>query len=261
MDVSDINPFVEIFIQPSYGLNKCWIVSKLMIGFESAEIYAARSPTGLPGSWEDINEDPYVAGAIIEDDLQYFHSDFTPTHYRLVAVLEGVSYISPVAATYGRLNHKEFVQLRHMLKMELRRMTHEGGMEMLHITPRRSGPVTSGNFDPNTLQLVNTKIEGDNGISLDGNIAPYGYYPAVKTWVQKTSASARVDNVEKLKLRLLPFPQPLANDILVHRPTDQRFVVTAPVSAFLHKGFAPLAFETDAELLPRTDPRYRLTLL
>jgi len=255
------NPFIEVFVQPSYGLGKCWIVSKIQAGFETAKIYAARSPTGTPGSWVDVNTEPFLAGAIIEDDFGTTNHDMTPMHYRLVAVMEDGNYVSPVAATYGRLSEKEFVQLRFLLRSDFRRMRLEGGVEMLHLVPRRSGPVTSANFDPDTLQLVNSKMEGANGISLNGNVAPYGYYPPIKTWVQKMSAGSRIEGVEKWKLRMLPFPQPMADDVLVHPATDQRFVVTSPVSAFLYKGFAPLAFETEATLLPRADDRYKLTLL
>ena len=268
--MSDSSPFIDAFVQPSFGLKRCWIVYTLQQGFEDGEIYVARSSTGTPDSWVDVNEIPFRPGDIIEDDENWQGRTFAAAYYRIVLVHQGKDYISPVISTFGRLSRMEYFGVRQILANSLLELKVASGLEILHIIPKTSGQVAQGIFDPDTLQRISAEACAAAGISLDQS-APYGYHTPVRSWMRIASAARRQEEIsqtglpsattERVAVQLLAFPTPHVGDVLVHAASDRRYVITGDIAMDAYRGLAPVGFNVTAELLPRSDPRYRLTLL
>lgn len=268
MAASAEQPFLDVFVQPSYGQAKCWLVYRIAAGYEDCGVYAARSSTGLDDSWENVNELPAATDQIIEDDEDWRGFMFNPVYYKLVLVRSSEEFWeSPVVSSFGRLSKDEYYDVRAMLDNELLSMRVEGGIRMLHLAPSTRGTL-GPNYDPDTLQKLNSEACIKQGISLKHG-APYGYHTPVETWVRVLSPIQRKVEAqegnqgsarETLTLRLPAFPVPGKDHVLVNTTTDQRYVLLGSLNVFAYKGIAILAVEGEAELIPRTDPRYRLTL-
>lgn len=262
-------PFLDIWVQPSWWTGKAWIVYKLKDGYENSGVWLSVSPTGVDGTWEDVNtEEAFPASGIIEHDTAAPGSPFRPLYYQLFLERpDGTSFESPVVATYGRLTRAQFMSLRVVLSNRLRELRHGSGTLMQLLSPRRKGVVDPKKYDPQTHQQLTVPCKTGE-ISLQAS-APFGYQPPVQILVQKVSPGQRnasqggeapVQADEKFTFSLPVFPIPLEGDLLVEPATDRRYVIDGNITAYQFSGVAYTGFDVTATLLRRNDERYALTL-
>ena len=145
-------------------------------------------------------------------------------------------------------------------------MKSRNGLQILHYLPLLEGEKNPAYDDLTGQQLIADCPEDDSyGLPYKG-----GYGPPVRTWLElyqigpekysdKTDGKG-ADTTYDVRARMLAFPKPMTNHLVIHPPTDNRYVVGEIVQPYLFKGLFPVAYDVTLKLLRRNDPRYRVVV-
>jgi hypothetical protein len=255
--------FTSIHIQPSYGKFTA-LVTWTTTHPADTEYHLFRSPDGV-GDWTRVNVDP-IEDTIYEDTSFKFSSRTEIPHYRLLAVLPGGEEIdSPIVGTFDTLRNKyEFAAVRHMMREEYQD-AHVDGMAVLHYTELTKGvPAPDRNDVGHKLPSCGTENESYGRAFVGGFrpplstcIRPVDVGPIVK---QTRNGGYGMFDQHKMMVRMLAYPRPQAGDLLVHVPTDNRWVITPIIKPAAFRGIFPVAYTAQVELLDREAPEYRVPL-
>jgi hypothetical protein len=63
-----------------------------------------------------------------------------------------------------------------------------------------------------------------------------------------------------VRFRIPPFPKPEADMLIILPHSDDRYIISEQATPFEFKGVYPVAYEVQAQLLSRSDPRYKLPI-
>ena len=270
-----MNPFVNVQVQPAYGKRTAFVTWVLQAGFDQGDIYVYRSPNGV-SDWTLLNEDPVRGLNHFEDAVFVVENRIQLTHYRLVLELNGQEYLSPVIGMLGKLTRNDYAGARLMMSLELQRMRKGNGIQMLLFIPLTTGVPGPGVEDPRTNQQFNVATPSPDA-DCYGQRFVGGFAKPVSTWVElmdigvldiKEDARDNDNEDEQtLAARVLAFPRPRRDYMLVHVETDNRYVIggaegqdSGIVKPYYFKGVVPIAYDVKMQLLMRSDPRYRVPI-
>lgn len=263
-----MNPFIDVTVQPSYGERRVlisWIVAS---GYEDLKFYVFRSMNNGAPPWKALY-DKAISGTSCEDDAFLVKNIMQLVYYQVVGVRGEDKFYSNPIGLFDKLSRSEYGAVHRIMQLEHKRM-HSGrlgnGVSVYHFLPLVEGVPNSG-YDPETGQkLIMNCVDNDGyGLPFKG-----GYSPPIKTWVEFGPAGTEVNAMREdgqgagmlceVQARMLAFPKPMLNHLIVHPATDNRYVVKEQVRPFLFRGIVPVAYAVVLELLQRSDSRYNVPL-
>ena len=245
---------------PSYGQGSALLTWTLDPSCQDVEVHVCRSDTGLP-PWTDLSLDdsPVGSGQYLDRQLPQSGSKISTIHYQLVLRRGSDIAVSASLAFYEPTSFRDFGMLRRSLWEEAMQARHKGGVLMLHYVPLRRGE-RNPNFDEASgQQLCCTDAQGFGQPFLGGFTKPVGTWVRLGREVRKQSTDETGNNIEVIELdaRLLAFPRPEREHLLVQPDTDERYVIGEVTASYKYRGRWPIAYATS--LLPlrkRGDARY-----
>lgn len=262
----DTNPFIDIVVQPSHGSRKLLISWTVAQGFEDMKFYIFRSVNNGAPPWKAISTTP-ISGTSFEDDKYIVNNRMRKVFYRLVGIDDdGTEYKSPIISSYDKLKKGEFGHVQKMMYQEYLRMHSGNGLQAFHYLPLAEGEVNPA-YDKETGQKLIADCPDDEsyGLKYKG-----GYGPPVQTWIELNRIGPEQNNERadgqgsdttySVTARMLAFPKPMTNHLIVHPTTDNRYVVDSVVQPYLFKGLISIAYDVNLKLLRRSDPRYRVSV-
>lgn len=260
--------FTSIQIWPAYGSRSAALTWTASEELDGAVYHVFRSPDGA-GGWEICNTAPINALTYIDTNFR-FQSRTRVPHYRVLAVLPDTSTVeSPAIGLFDTLRKSEYGFVAAAMKREYLH-ARLGGFSVFHYQAKTKGTL-AGNTDPDTGQAVEIcpdtidPAEDSFGREYEGGfrdpfytvILPQVVGPIVR--VDKKDGIGVLDQ-NKLYVRMMAFPRPQTRDLIVHAPTDDRWLVTDVVKPFSFRGIYPVAYDVQLELLERDAPEYRVPL-
>ncbi len=257
-----VEPWYNLRIQPYIGERLAVISWEAPTPYNDAQYFIARSASGTPDSWVNLNPDTPITNGLdwFADDTLPFPAPGSTFYYKIRCHYRGRKFNSPAIELFASIPRHEYGQVAQMLQDEWVAMRIGGGIPAWHCIPLSSGE-PAANRDPQTGLQTGAPCGDSYGLPFAG-----GYGPPLETRVRILSSGpiSETDREEGMgtdkkypvKLRLMAFPRPRRGHMLVC-PGDQRFVLGEKMEPFFLKGLVPVAWEAEAELLDATDDRYR----
>jgi hypothetical protein len=266
-----LNPFLTFEILPAYGRIEAVIRWQLAAGL-TGDVYFYRSESGLPGTWTLLNPDaPFstVSGEFM--DTTPVVQEFVFVYYRGVFDPGGAPDTwlkGPAIRASDQYERSEYMLAREVLRREYDFMRVHEGLQCFHLVPKEKGtPATA--TDPETGQVLGQGCpeEDDQGFN-----TPWagGYYPPVQTWSMIMSMGPKdhkpredamgQDPEADIMLRLLAFPKPGLEHIIVFPKSDRRYLIAEPITPYYLRGNLPLVWEVPAKRMSSTDMRHKLVM-
>ncbi len=228
------------------------------------KVYVLRSVHNGAPPWVALTNSA-VSGQSFEDDAFIVDNRMQVTHYRLVGVdADNKRYDSPIVGMFDKLTRAEYGGVHKIIKMEYTRMRAGNGLQAFHYLPLVEGE-ENPNYDTETGQQLIATCPDDGSYGL-----PYlgGYGPPVQTWIELMQIGPEInvdkqdgkgaDSTYNVRARMLAFPKPMINHLIVHPTTDNRYAVGERVQPYLFKGLIPISYDVELRLLNRNDQRYKV---
>jgi len=269
-----MNPFVSVNVQPAYGSKEVLISWQVLPGYEDAMFFLYRSMSG-EAPWELLNltndegEALALEGASYVDEEYVVENRVTNAYYRMLMITEEAEeFESPIVSMFGKLTRRQWGGCCKILQRERLRMCTGNGIEVLHYIPLASGEVNP-HFDPDTGQHLTAECP-DEADSSYGLKYVGGYGPPVKTWIEFKDVGPIVmqdrddgsghDDPLNVQARMLAHPRPRRGHLIIHPPSDNRYVVGETIKGWYFRGIVSIAYDTTLHLLRRNDSRYRVPI-
>lgn len=266
-----MNPFISLNIQPSYGSSEVLVSWQVLPGYTDGMFFLYRSLTG-EAPWKLLNEVSdgealAVNGTSFVDTEFIIENRVTDAHYRMLLRMEdGTEYESPIVSMFGRLTRRQWGGTCKMLGREYKRMSSGNGIEVLHYIPLNSGELNP-NYDPDTGQHLSPDCLNDPsdsyGLKYQG-----GYATPIKTYIEFADVGPMVfqdredgmghDDPVRVQARMLAHPRPNRGHLIVHPPSDNRYVVGDTIKGYYFRGLVAIRYDVTLHLLRRNDARYRV---
>jgi hypothetical protein len=260
--------FSSISVQPTYGRSAALITWTVSSSRVAGQVYVYRSPTGV-SEWSLLN----LAAPVPVQNGCYVDDAFAPTdrnaapHYRLVLLTpEGEKRPSVPIGVFEQLTRQEKVGVWRILAQEYGRMRHNG-VPIFFFYPLYQGK-PAPNFDPTTGQKMGVDLCRGLSPEEDSYGMPFigGFQDPIQSRMEILNTGGidlgvppegKSDVVQKT-VRLLAWPRPRQDCMIVQPTTDDRYVLGERAEAFAFRGIYPIAYHVPLVLLPRNDPRYRV---
>lgn len=263
-----MNPFTSVVVQPMYGVRRMLIRWTVAQPYEELGLLVYRSiDGGVTYTLLNPNADLlFRVDEFLDPDIPVA-SKLTDLFYRIGVEQNGEILSSPPVAPFGDLHRAELTITHRIITAEYEKLSRETGIAMLHFVPKASG-------EPNPYRDLDTGAMVGQECRLD-EVQSYGlpfvggYAPPVHTWVkfgpQKLEELQQGDSAVTVERRIAPvrmlcWPRPRLDHLLVNPVTDERWGVGPVVVPYLFKGIAVVAYDATLHLLNRTDTRYRLDI-
>lgn len=264
--------FRNLRIIPHHGTRTAVVQWELPASATGGAVIVAWSETGLPGTWVVRNPQAPVAALVgtYSDTSFIINNGQVVGYYKLLLTLGGEEFFSAPIGIYGAMDREDYGIAHMIIQSEYEEMRGGNGYPIWHLVPMSSGTLT-GNADPDTGEVVGPECPG-TPLADSGYGTPYvgGYHRPVLTWLRvinekrdslSDSASGNgTHQTQVMSVRLLNFPKPLRGHVLVDPMTDRRWIVSDNIQGFSHRAIYPVAYEVDVELIPQSDPVYRLVM-
>jgi len=273
----NMRAFASFHVQPSYGNMKSAISWTLQGGEPGDTMLLFRSVTGGNAPWVQIGSVPARQGFYVDDISVTRENTAQKIYYRgCVVSRDGTETDGPVVTFLSALTPHEVKQVIRLLRNELRIMSgtcrggcaaRGAGIPVAMFAPLESG-TPSANYNAVTRQFAGTTAKQD-GVA-DSYGMPYvgGFGPQLNTWMrfiqdaeEKHDGTAEQPGDRQgrvVRARMLAFPRPASDYMVVQPESDDRFIIGAKVDPYAFKGILPFAYEADLVRLERSDARYRL---
>ena len=181
----------------------------------------------------------------------------------MILIKDGQTHESPIASAFDQMTRSEYGAAKQIIHYEYLRMSRGNGVRVLHYLPLVEGELNP-DYDPETGQNVIATCPDDDsyGLKFKG-----GFGPPLQTWAEflQINESLSINNEDMgmtdsviVRARLMAFPKPLRNHLIVHPTTDNRYVVGDEIKGSYFKGFVAVSYDVELTLLTRSDPRYRV---
>lgn len=260
--------FRNIRIYPDHGTRSAVVTWEIEAGVDPGDVFVAFSEYGTPGSWKLLNGDAPVPSALgmFSDDNLVINSGLVDGFYRLLlTTTANVDHFSEPVQIMGDLTPREYGIVRAVIHQEYTQMRVTNGFPVWHCIPRAHGD-PSDTVDPDTgkmegLDCDNSSDDASYGLPFKG-----GFYTPVLTWMRiDRHAEGLKDDPEKFSpgeinksaARLMAFPRPARNHMLVDPTTGSRWLVSDEIKPYRLRGVTAVAYEVTLEFLQQSDVRYK----
>jgi hypothetical protein len=231
-------------------------------------VFIYRSLTGS-GGWEILNEASPVDARIGSfTDTTYRQKSYNETvHYRaLLQTPDGKLIPSEPVGVLEDLTRMEKSGIALMIQEEYRVMRQQGVPVLLYF-PLYTG-VTAPGYDPHSKQAaVFEAAPADPALDNYGQPFVGGFQTPLRTRIildginpglTAKDPARKISGPVKRSARMMAFPRPRADCLIVMPRTDERFIIGDSVMPLSFKGVYPVAYKTELEALPKSDARYRV---
>jgi hypothetical protein len=253
----------DLRIYPSYGRNSAnvvWMLDPAVVN--TASVYVFRSKDGASG-WELLNHVPVIGQEEYLDTTFSIRVKAEIPHYRILVIEEnGTEHASPTVGLFNRIRRHEYGVIAKILRLEWQQ-AQQDGLKILHYIPLTRGEPCPG-FDEETNQELGGCPENCYGQRYVGGFGrPYltwaRFFQPTTIKRDERQGLGELENA-RTQARLLAFPRPQKDHLLVNFETDDRYAVTEKIQGGFFRGNIPVAFSVELELLNRNDPRYKVPL-
>ena len=260
-------PFIDIQIQPSYGKNTCVVFWRVKPEYTNGNFFVYRSYDGKR-NWVLLNEEPVNGRSFFEDTNFVVDNRVDSVFYRILLERgESEEYDSPVKGLFDDMTRAEYGGVHAMMKQEYLSMSRGNGVKALYLIPKDNGAIASG-VDVDTFQepVFPSAIDASQGFSTE---YAGGFACAFSTWVSLSDLNSQtmgredglgLDDKVSVAARLLAFPSPGFNHLIITPSNDNRYVIGESTKTFYFKGIYPIAHTVTLQLLKRNDPRYKIDI-
>lgn len=262
-----MNAFRNIRIYPSHGTRSALVTWEVDEAAGHGDVYAAFSATGTKGTWRPVNPNDPVPSAIgmLQDKNLVMDGGTKDGFYRLLLIdAAGGEHFSAPIQILGDLTVREHGIVRAALHQEYTQMRVTNGFPIWHCIPRAHG-TPAATVDPDTGaqgggECATPEDEKSYGMAFQG-----GFYPPVLSWMRVLKHSeALQDDPEDLSpneihstaVRMMAFPRPARNHMIVNPSTDERYLVSDEVKPMRFRGIIAIAYLATLEFLGQSDERY-----
>lgn len=267
------NVFTALSVQPSYGDLKAVVSWNVLPQYINGKVFVYRSFNGS-APWELVHEDgTYANIGFYEDDIAgLVDRAIVDIWYRLlleVPTLDGNSkeFDSPIISIFKKLDRRDHFIIRHIMRQELEDMRKGNGTRVLMYPPLMQG-TPSALFDPSTRQMLIANGTEPDGTDSYGMPFVGGFAPPIETYVKFTqigtvntdrneSGNGR-DELQPIKARMLAFPKPNPEYLVVEPSTDKRYIIGDAITGHLFKGIVPVIYDVTLQAIPKRDAKYRV---
>ena len=207
-----------------------------------------------------------VNGFFAIDPSQRIHGKFQWTHYRIVMTTVNGIYASKPQHAMGDLSKRDWLRAREILRMENIRLRKEAGQEGYLLKRKLFGTVctcldtmTKEVRDPNCTECFGTGFIG-------GYFDPYPcFYVELDTHGHRSHQDDKqqrgtVDDLPRVRARMLNIPQVFSYDVWVDRDSDNRWVVHTIKNIVEIRG-VPIVLSAELRLAPYTHPIYSIEIV
>jgi hypothetical protein len=260
--------FLDVTVQPSYGKRKVLINWTVVAGYEDLKFYVFRSLHNGAPPWKALSKHA-IRGTSFEDDAFVVNNRMQQAYYQIVGTRGDEKFYSQPIGLFDKLSRSEYGAVFKIMKAEEADM-HSGrlgnGISVWHFLPLLEGE-RNENYDPETGQklILNCMDSDSYGLPFKG-----GYGPPSQTWIKLNRIGPEIysndekgkgsDTTYRHQARMLAFPKPMTNHLIVHPATDNRYVVGEQIQPSLFRGIVAVAYDVELLLLRRNDPRYKVPL-
>lgn len=254
------NVFTSLRVTVTHGLRAAKVQWRTSV---AGDVYVAFSYWGVNGSWQQRNQVgiPHDQNEFVDNEL-VIDSGLAAGYYRLLLVGgDGSEHFSEIVGLYGDLSQKEYGIARKIIKLEYEAMRRRNGYPVWHCIPRDMGTRAS-NVDDVMGVAVGPPCEGneDFGTGFVG-----GYFTPVLTWISPMAVNKgptktedeQVHETAEIKVRMLPFPRPEEDHLIIDPATDMRYLVSDDSQVFRFRDIVPIAYNATFRFLPQKDIRYQ----
>lgn len=257
--------FRNIRVLPTHGDRAAVVTWSLRSDVPPGDVYVAFSPTGLPASW-------VVQGDRVPSELGFFldsalvlNSAAETGYYQLLLKNSQGDNLSERIGIIGDLSSMEYGMVRGIIHREFTEMRATNGYPVWHCIPKSSGPLAP-NVDPDTMQV--TSPECSNSVTPSYGL-PYlgGFHKPLLTWMRPgiVKRGTRKDppdgygwqESDTTAARLLPYPTPSCEHMIIDPATDRRYLVGQEIAPFLLRGIMPVVYDVTLHALSLSDARYK----
>lgn len=260
-------PVISIVVQPAYGNGATLVRWMVNPAFRDHGVLVGRSTNGGV-SFDLLNEDPIYDALEFLDRTIPTNSKLIDIYYRLTFESESGTFTdSPVVAALGDMTPKQIRTAARIVAAEYERLSRGEGIRMLHFAPKTSGELNPF-FSPDTMTLQGQECKSSPDKSF-GLRFKGGYAAPIPTWVyfgpQKLQQEQQADSSAITEKRLAPvrmlcYPRPQLNHLLVNPLNDERWGVAGEVVPYLFRSVVAVAYDATLHLLDRKDQRYQLDI-
>lgn len=262
--------FLSISLQPGYGHGTLALSWNVLPQHSAGTVFIFRSFTGT-APWDVIDDIgvPASVGYFVDHIDALKESKHKEVFYRLsleVPRASGEPEIinSPILQPLADLTPRERKTAVNILFSELRMMCSGNGMPAFIFAPLRRGIPAAG-FDFQTKQMGGTGMRPGKesyGEAFVGGFGP----PTVTRFIKlgtlglnyARTADGYTQEGQSCMARMLAFPRPQPDYLIVAPKTDERFIVGEQITPLLFAGQLPIGYEVPLVALTRTDPRYQI---
>lgn len=260
-------PVSSMTVQPSYGRGSSLIRWVVTDQYREQGVLVGRSSNG-GASFDLLNVDKqplYDVEEFLDPDIPT-DTKLTDLYYRLTFESDAGEFTDgPPVAALGDMNTKQLSAAARIIAAEYERLSRGEGIRMLHFCPKTSGELNPF-YSPDTMTIRGQECKSAQEQSFGMRFLG-GYAAPMPTWVymggqkleeQQAPDSSAITERRIVPVRMLCYPRPRLNHLLINPITDERWGVSGEVVPYLFRGVVAIAYETTLHLLDRRDTRYRL---
>lgn len=261
-------PFTYIKLIPSYGFGHklYWNLDSTFVTSSEDEYYLL---TAYTPDFSVVEEERYIGRNVFTatDDSKEKQTFRKVIYYRIKLVSQnGNTYISnTLAFTDDKYSRREYVMAREILRKEILRAAKFTGSQMFLLKRRILGIEQKFNEAPDIDPITGIRLSLQS--TSEGTRYEYGYFnpiPIVLSYEDmETERNKSRDGFGVLELayqnfRAPGYPAIETFDIIVDAANDMRFMVKKQKDYTFPSTDLPIVQELQTQLIPNTDPIYKL---
>lgn len=261
------NPFLSLHVQPSYGQRSAIVTWSVADAYKDGDFYIYKSENNGRPPWTLLNTEPASNGMYIDTSF-VADNRLQKIYYRIFLKKDDEEYDSPLISFFDKLSRLQYGGVAKMMKLEYSRMMSGNGLQVLHYVPLNKGEANP-NYDEETGQLLGPDCAGTTADELSfGQPFIGGFNAPIYTWMETVQRGPDIlsdletglgaDDSHIIQARLLAFPKPERGHLIIHPPTDNRYVIGEQIQGHYFRGVIPISFDVRLHLLRREDPRYKV---
>lgn len=264
---SSENAFSRLFVDHIfYGRTVVrWELSQAFRAAGPYTFYLQASYAGHENAadWVTIGQPQVNVTQLIDDTARESTGKALLTHYRVVMVSRGRTYVSKGEGIFGTLPRKDWLIAKEITRKELLRLKNNVGVEGFLLRRYRYGVQDSNTVFKMTGDIIDTSKASDRGTGFKG-----GYHPPVSCLIDmenRARQETRGDDSppgqnktdDTMTARIPAIIDLVKEDVWGHTATDERFIVESANAVARVRG-VPIVYQVTMQLLPHSHPVYRI---